>query len=779
MFSRFTQKAIQVIMYAQEKAKKQKMPFINNELLLYGIMKVDDPIIPEALSRIGSDKNEFIRVIQKKLSEQKGNQKNDNTPFSPQAKLTLSQAWDEARQLGHNHVSIEHLFLAILKDTSASITALIVESSIDILRIRTAILDILGEQVMQETQQENEAKPQTPTLDQYSLDLTQLAKDDRLDPVIGRQPEIKRILQILSRRNKNNPVLTGEAGVGKTAIIEGLAQRIIANDVPPNLLKKRVVTLDLGLLVAGTRFRGEFEERIKKILDEVRVDRNTILFIDEIHTIIGTGNSEGALDAANLLKPALARGEIQCIGATTLNEYRKSIENDAALERRFQSILVDPPSEEETLEILKGIKRKYEEYHAVQITEEALDAAVFFSTRFITNRQLPDKAVDLIDEACSTEIIEATKQTGKPRKGPIMITKDSVVSVVSTWTGIPLNELSQSETARLKNMANDLSKVVIGQKQAIEFISKSIKRTKAGLKNPHRPTGSFLFLGPSGVGKTELAKQLAKLLFGKEDMLVRIDMSEYTEKHTVSRLVGSPPGYVGYNEGGLLTEPVRKKPYSIVLFDEIEKAHPEVSNLLLQVMEDGRLTDSSGKTVDFRNTVIIMTSNVGAKFIENNTGLGFSTGKQEDSDYERMKDRIMGEVKEAFSPEFINRIDDLIIFRSLTKEDLKLILLIFIDDLNDRLKTKAITVILNPAAKAFLVDKAFEAHKGARPLRKVVQDFLEDRVADLLIDRQIKEHSSVQVGIKNGELHLVGKLNAAVISSPSVAKPKAKPVKKV
>ncbi len=751
MFSRFTQKAIQVIMYAQEKAKKLKIPYINNELLLYGLLKVEDTIIQTALQKIKVDPTILRSIINEHLQTQKSSLKLDNIPFSPQVKVTLSQAWDEARQLGHSHVSVEHLLLSVLKDTSPAITAIILEASIDILQIRTAILDILGENYAEASEEEGStSRQQTPTLDLYGLDLTQLAKEGKLDPVIGREFEVKRILQILSRRNKNNPVLTGEAGVGKTAIIEGLAQRIVNGEIPPNLLNKRVITLDLGLLVAGTRFRGEFEERIKKIIDEIKNDRQTILFIDEIHTIIGTGNSEGALDAANMLKPALARGEIQCIGATTLNEYRKSIESDAALERRFQPIMIDPPSEEDTMHILFGIRKRYEDYHKVEILDDALEAAVYYSTRYITNRQLPDKAVDLIDEAASTEMLEASrlnkKKAGKEKT--VTVTRESIITVVSTWTGVPLRDLSESEASRLKHIASDLAKKVIGQTEAIESLAKAIKRSKAGLKDPGRPTGSFLFLGPSGVGKTEMAKQLALYVFGREDAFVRIDMSEYTEKHTISRLVGSPPGYVGYNEGGLLTEPVRKKPYSIVLFDEIEKAHPEVNNLLLQVMDDGRLTDSTGKMVDFKNTIIIMTSNVGAKTIESNQSIGFNSNVDEKEDYGRMKEKILAEVKESFSPEFINRIDDIIIFKALSKDSLREIMDLFIADVNHRLKSKDITIKLNLPAKNWIIDKGYKANKGARPLRKMIQDSIEDAVADLLIDRKIPDHSIVNVGIK-------------------------------
>ncbi len=754
MFSKFTQEAIQVIMYAQEKAKKLQIPFINNELIFYGILKVEDSVVIKALNNLNIDINIIRSVIQKNIQEYKGNYKNDTIPFSPQVKSLLSQTWDEARQLGHNNVAIEHLFLAIIKDSSTGISTILAESNIDSTKIKEEILSLLSENYTEETTTtEKTQKNPTPTLDIYGLDLTKLAKENKLDPVIGRTNEIKRIMQILSRRTKNNPVLTGEAGVGKTAIVEGLAQLIVNGEVPPNLLNKRVITLDLGLLVAGTRFRGEFEERIKKIIEEVKNDNTTILFIDEIHTIIGTGNSEGSLDAANMMKPSLARGEIQCIGATTINEYRKSIENDAALERRFQSIFIDPPSEEDTLSILKGIRTKYEEYHKVKITDEALESAVHYSIRYITNRQLPDKAVDLIDEAASTEMLEASKTTPPEGKDRIIsVTTSSIINVVSTWTGIPLQDLSTSEAIRLKKMAEELAVKVVGQTEAIHSLAKAIKRSKAGLKDPKRPTGSFLFLGPSGVGKTELAKQLAIYLFGKEDSIIRIDMSEYTEKHTTSRLIGSPPGYVGYNEGGLLTEPVRQKPFSIVLFDEIEKAHPEVLNLLLQVMEDGRLTDSTGKLIDFKNTIILMTSNVGAKTIENNTSFGFKTNTSEKADYERMKEKIMADIKETFRPEFINRVDDVIVFTSLTKENLEEIGQLFIDDINKRVKSKEITIKVSPKARAWIIDKSFEANKGARPIRKAIQEYIEDPISDLLIDRDLTPGSAISVGLKDDKL---------------------------
>jgi ATP-dependent Clp protease ATP-binding subunit ClpC len=750
MFSKFTQEAIQVVMYAQEKAKKIQIPFINSELIFYGILKVEKSVVINVLKNLNVDINLIRGIVQKKLQTYKSNYKNDTIPFSPQVKNLLSYAWDEARQLGHNNVAIEHLFLAVLKDSSSGVLATLAEANIDATKAKEELLSLLSENYVDEVVlSEKKHMNNTPTLDIYGLDLTKLARENKLDPVIGRESETKRIMQILSRRTKNNPVLTGEAGVGKTAIVEGLAQMIISENAPPTLLNKRVVTLDLGLLVAGTRFRGEFEERIKKIIEEIKNDHSTILFIDEIHTIIGTGNSEGSLDVANMMKPALARGEIQCIGATTINEYRKSIENDAALERRFQSLLIDPPSREDTLSILKGIRAKYEEFHKVKITDDALESAVDYSIRYITNRQLPDKAVDLIDEAASTEMMEACKNSGKACKNKaIVVDTNSIINVVSVWTSIPLKELSASEAERLKKMPEQLSSKVIGQAEAINSLAKAIKRSKAGLKNPKRPTGSFLFLGPSGVGKTELAKQLAVYLFGKEDAIVRTDMSEYTEKHTTSRLIGSPPGYVGYNEGGLLTEPVRQKPFSIVLFDEIEKAHPEVLNLLLQVMEDGRLTDSTGKVVDFKNTIVLMTSNVGAKTIENSTTFGFKTNNSEKADYEIMKEKIMADIKETFRPEFINRVDDVIVFKTLAKEDLESIAQLFIDDINNRIKDKEITIKVSPKARTWIIEKSFEANKGARPVRKAIQEYIEDPISDLLIDRDLTPGSSITVGLK-------------------------------
>lgn len=736
MFSRFTEKAIQVIMQAQEEAKRLGNDFVGTEHLLLGIVHTpgDENLAVKALEELKVTPEDIEHSVEENVEYAKKTVKLENIPFTSQVKHVLSMSWDEARQLGHSYVGLEHLFLALLREQDGIAAKILSNLKVSPAKAREVMISYMGKKVTEA----REAGPSTatPQLNEFGRDLTWLAQDGKLDPVIGREKEIDRIIQILSRRTKNNPVLTGEAGVGKTAIAEGLAQRIIARRVPKKLLKKRVITLDLGLLVAGTKYRGEFEERVKKVMEEIRKAKNIILFIDELHTIIGTGSTEGSLDVANMFKPALARGELQCIGATTLNEYRKHIEGDSALERRFQSILVEPPTLDETLEILKGIRKRYEEFHEVTIEDSALEQAVKLSDRYITERQLPDKAVDLVDEAASRVILQGKKAT---------VDGNDIAEIVASWTGVDVRQMTTSDTERLLKMEEELKKRVIGQDEAISSLTRAIKRSKAGLKDPKRPIGSFIFLGPSGVGKTELSKALAEFLFGTEKNIVRIDMSEYTEKHTTSRLVGSPPGYVGYNEGGQLTEPVRRRPYSVVLFDEIEKAAPEVLNLMLQIMEDGRLTDSTGRIVDFKNTVILMTSNAGAKMIEKSAGFGFvAQNDREKVSYDKMKEKILDEMKHVFAPEFINRIDDTIIFRILTKENMHNIVDIMLRDLNKRLKEKELNITASDAVKDLLIQKGYKENQGARPLRRTIQQLIEDPLTDDLLAGKIKDGQSIE-----------------------------------
>ncbi|MFC1517076.1 ATP-dependent Clp protease ATP-binding subunit [Candidatus Margulisiibacteriota bacterium] len=739
MFSRFTEKAIQAIMYAQDEAKRMGNDFVGTEHILLGILSVrKDNVVFAVMDELGISPEEIRKAIEDTVEYNKKSIRLENIPFTSQVKHVLSLAWDEARQLGHSYVNVEHLFLALLREQEGVAAKILSNLKVNSSKARDILLRSLGKKVA--SAKDSFPSANTPLLNEFGRDLTWLASEDKLDPVIGRSKELERIIQILSRRTKNNPVLTGEAGVGKTAIVEALAQHIIKKDVPKKLQNKRLVNLDLGLLVAGTKYRGEFEERVKKVMEEIKKNKDVVLFIDELHTIIGTGSTEGSLDVANMFKPALARGELQCIGATTLNEYRKHIEGDAALERRFQSVMVDPPSLEETVKILMGIRQRYEQYHDVKISDNALEAATNLSNRYISDRQLPDKAVDLMDEAASRVILQGKKKE---------VTEEDIAEIVASWTGVPITQLSQSETQRLIQIEETLQKRVVGQEDAIKALARAIKRAKAGLRDPKRPIGSFIFLGPSGVGKTELAKALAEFLFGDENNIVRIDMSEYTEKHTTSRLVGSPPGYVGYDEGGQLTEPVRRKPYSIVLFDEIEKASPEVINLLLQILEDGRLTDSTGRKVNFKNTVVIMTSNVGSKLIEKEAGFGFVADANKDIvAYDKMKEKVLNELKREFTPEFLNRIDDTIIFKALTKDNMKDICVIMLRDLNKRLSEKNLTLSISDSVKDFLVDKGYIENQGARPLRQTLQRLLEDSLADKLLTGDIKEGEHVQASVK-------------------------------
>ena len=762
MFSRFTEKAIQVIMKAQEEAKRLGHDFVGTEHVLLGIIHTspEDNVCVKSLEDMGVSIDEIEHAIEENIEYNKKAVTSGNIPFTSQVKHVLSMSWDEARQLGHSYVSLEHLFLALIREQDGIASKILASLNVTPQRAREALLGQMGSKLADAKVTRTQVN--TPLLNEFGRDLTWLAAEDKLDPVSGRQKEIERLIQTLCRRTKNNPVLVGEAGVGKTAIIEGLAQLVQSKNVPKKLHGKRVISLDLGLLVAGTKYRGEFEERVKKLMEEVRKAKNIILFIDELHTIIGTGSTEGSLDVANMFKPALARGELQCVGATTLDEYRKHIEGDSALERRFQSVMVEPPSLEDTMAILKGLRKRYEDFHGIKITDEALEAAATLSDRYITERQLPDKAVDLIDEAASRAILQGKKTKLK---------KEDIAEIISSITGVPLNQLTEKESERLLHMDDELRKRVIGQDEAIMALTRAIKRSKAGLKDPKRPIGSFIFLGPTGVGKTELSKALAQFMFGKDDAIIRIDMSEYTEKHTTSRLVGSPPGYVGYDEGGQLTEPVRRKPYSIVLFDEIEKASPEVLNLMLQILEDGRLTDASGRLVNFKNTIIIMTSNAGAKLIEKSGGFGFVAKDEKDKvSYEKMKEKIQEEMKHVFAPEFLGRIDDIIIFQILNKENMKHIIDIMLKDLNKRLTEKEMTLELTDAAKEWVITKGYKENQGARPLRRAILQYVEDRLADALLEGKISEGSSVLGDVKDDAISFTVKEATKPASSKKLVK---------
>ena len=820
MFSRFTEKAIQAIMLAQEEAKRFHHSYVGTEHILLGIIGEGNNVVIKSLHELNITIDQIKLSIEERLEYGGLSADASNIPFTQQAKQVLTNAWDEARKLGHNYVNVEHLFLSIFRDPTSIAARVLAELGLTSARFKETLFSTLGDKV--ESSQKIVSSVPTPTVDLYGRDLTRLAKEGTLDPVIGRENEIERIIQILSRRTKNNPVLTGEPGVGKTAVVEGLSQRIQKGEVPEKPFSKRVITLDLGLLVAGTKYRGEFEDRVKKIMEEVRKAQNIILFIDELHTIIGTGSSEGSLDAANLFKPALARGELQCIGATTLDEYRKHIEGDGALERRFQSVLIEEPSAEESVEILRGIKERYEEFHDVTITDESLEEAVTLSTRYITDRQLPDKAVDLIDEAASKIMLKASrapqelktihddmKQTKKeleiakkkndetlkevlikkekelkeaflkfPKEQREMLNKvvtpHTIAEVVAVWTGVPVTKISLEETNRLVKMEEEIKRSLVGQDDAVTSIVRAVKRAKIGLKDPNRPTGSFLFLGPTGVGKSELAKILADYLFGSRESMIRIDMSEYMERHTVSRLIGSPPGYVGYNEGGQLSEPVRRRPYSIVLFDELEKAHPDVINILLQVLEDGRLTDSNGRTVNFKNTIIIMTSNVGAKFIQTDSSFGFTTNdNEEEHQFEGIKAKITDELHREFKPEFLNRIDDTVIFRPLQKDSISVIVGKMLTEVKNRLIDKQMFIKWDKKVETFLVENGYNQKQGARPLRRAIQEHFEDRLADDILTHGLRSSISVTAQLKKDRIEFdIKKLTKAEVKKRMESQPK-------
>jgi ATP-dependent Clp protease ATP-binding subunit ClpC len=808
----FTPRAQQVLALARKEADRFNHNFVGTEHLLLGLIKLGQGVAVNVLQKLGLDLETVRMEVEKQVGTGPDQKMIGNIPYTPRVKKVLALAAKEAKALNHTYVGTEHILLGLLREGDGVAARVLKNLDVDIEQTRQEILKELDpnftsqeEQPASETPEkapEKKGEVKTPALKAFGRDLTEIARKGEMDPVIGRKNEIERVIQILCRRTKNNPVLLGEAGVGKTAIVEGLAQEIAKGNVPELLREKRVITLDLALMVAGTKYRGQFEERIKAVMDEIRRAKNIILFIDELHTIVGAGSAEGTMDASNIIKPALSRGEMQCIGATTLNEYRKYIEKDAALERRFQSVKVEAPSVEEAVLILKGLRPKYEEHHKAEITDMAVEASVKLSDRYITDRYLPDKAIDLMDEAGSRarigamtrppelKDIEAEIEEIKTRKEKaikeqdfegaasmrdkekqakekqdavlnawkssreekrVKVDEEEILQVVSKWTGIPLKRMEQDEAQRLLAMESEMSKVVIGQQEAVSAICKALRRSRADLKDPRRPIGTFALLGPTGVGKTLLAKSLAEAMFGDSKSLIQLDMSEYMERHNASRMVGSPPGYVGYEEGGQLTEQVRRKPYSVVLFDEIEKAHPDVMNMLLQILEEGKLTDNVGRVVNFRNTVILMTSNVGAETIKKNSSLGFSPISDESS-YEKMREKIMDEAKRQFRPEFLNRLDDIIVFRSLTKPDLIRILDLEIAKVIERLKGKNLRLVLDEKAKDFLVDKGYDPTYGARPMRRSVERYLEDPLAEEILKGNLHEGEPVQVTVDNGKL---------------------------
>jgi len=806
MFERFTERARQVVVLAQEEARTLKHNYIGTEHILLGLLREEEGLAARVLESLDINvervRAQVVRIVGSGEEVTSG-----QIPFTPRAKKVLELALREALSLGHNYIGTEHILLGLVRENEGVAARILLDFDADSEKIRNEVIRMLSGPGGRRQGQaagagagsgSGEGKKSSKLLDQFGRNLTKLASDGKLDPCVGRETEIERIMQILSRRTKNNPVLVGEPGVGKTAVVEGLAQRITSSEVPELLRGKQIYTLDLAALVAGSKYRGEFEERLKKVMKEITQRGDIILFIDELHNLVGAGAAEGAIDAASILKPALARGELQTIGATTLDEYRKYLERDSALERRFQQIRVDEPTNEQTVEILRGLRDRYEQHHKVQITDEALEAAADLASRYISDRFLPDKAIDLIDEAASRMRIKSmsappanrelegeVETTRREKESAIdaqefekaaalrdeerkltnrkreleqawengesgerpSIGEEEIADIVSMWTGIPVFKLTEAETQKLMRMEDELHKRVIGQHPAIEVISKAIRRSRAGLKDPKRPTGSFIFLGPSGVGKTELARTLAEFLFGDDEALVRIDMSEYMEKHSVSRLVGSPPGYIGYDEGGQLTEAIRRKPYSVLLLDEIEKAHPDVFNILLQILEDGRLTDAQGRTVDFRHAIVIMTSNIGASEIARNTPLGFAVTEDETGiTYDDMKSRIMGELKKVFRPEFLNRIDDVIVFHKLQKDEIKQIVDLLLLRIRESMAERELQLELTEGAKELLVDKGWDPAMGARPLRRAIQRYIEDPLADFVLRSELMPGATVVVG---------------------------------
>ena len=804
----FTPRAQQVLALARKEADRFNHNYVGTEHLLLGLIKLGQGVAVNVLQKVGLDLETVRMEVEKQVGSGPETKMVGNIPYTPRVKKVLALAGKEAKALNHSYVGTEHILLGLLREGEGVAARVLKSLEVDINRTRDEIQKELDPNFMPSESEEGGDAPtskkdvKTPALRAFGRDLTELAKKSELDPVIGRRSEIERVIQVLCRRTKNNPVLIGEAGVGKTAIAEGLAQEIAGGNVPELLRDKRVITLDLALMVAGTKYRGQFEERIKAVMDEIRRSKNVILFIDELHTIVGAGSAEGAMDASNIIKPALSRGELQCVGATTMNEYRKYIEKDAALERRFQTVKVDAPTVEEAIQILKGLRPKYEAHHKAKLTDEALETAVRFSDRYITGRFLPDKAIDVMDEAGARARINAMtrppdvkeiemdiekirlekeasikaqdfekaaalrdkeKQTKERldtilnkwreerEEREVVVTADDMMNVISKVTGVPLQRMEQEETQKLLRMEADIKNRVIGQDEAVIAISKALRRSRADLKDPKRPIGSFVFLGPTGVGKTFLARTLAEFMFGDSDALIQIDMSEYMEKFTASRLIGSPPGYVGYEEGGQLSEAVRRRPYSVVLFDEIEKAHPDVMHLLLQILEDGKVTDSLGRKIDFRNTIIIMTSNVGADLLKKQSVMGFGAPR-DSQDYDSMREKIMEETKRVFKPEFLNRLDELIVFHSLGKAELLHIVDLEVDKVLKRIKAKEVHIDLHETAKEFLIEKGYDPQYGARPMRRAVERYLEDPLAEELLRGNVKAGDKVEVAATGGKL---------------------------
>jgi ATP-dependent Clp protease ATP-binding subunit ClpC len=806
VFERFTERARQVVVLAQDEARALKHNYIGTEHILLGLLREEEGLAARVLESLDITVEE-VRAQVARIVGQGDEVTTGQIPFTPRAKKVLELALREALSLGHNYIGTEHILLGLVRENEGVAARILLDFDADAEKIRNEIIRMLSgpgrRQGAGAAGAAGEKSKSSKLLDQFGRNLTKQSQEGKLDPVVGRQTEIERLMQILSRRTKNNPVLIGEPGVGKTAVVEGLAARIASNQVPELLKNKQIYTLDLAALVAGSKYRGEFEERLKKVMKEIMQRGDIILFIDELHNLVGAGAAEGAIDAASILKPALARGELQTIGATTLDEYRKYLERDAALERRFQQVRVEEPSVDDTVQILRGLRDRYEAHHRVKITDEALHAAAELSDRYIQDRHLPDKAIDLIDEAASRlriksmsappryrELEEEIERVRKEKEASIEaqefekaaslrdkerkltqkkreleeqwrnsenleeqpeVGEEEIADIVSMWTGIPVFKLTEAESQKLIRMEEELHKRVIGQEEAIVAVSKSIRRARAGIKDPKRPTGSFIFLGPSGVGKTELARTLAEFLFGDEDAMIQVDMSEYMEKHSVSRLVGSPPGYIGYDEGGQLTEAVRRKPYSVLLLDEIEKAHPDVFNILLQILEEGKLTDAQGRRVDFRNTIVIMTSNIGAGQISKNQGFGFSVGDEGGLSYDEMKSRVMGELKKVFRPELLNRIDEIIVFHKLDRSEILAIVDLMLRRLREQMATHEVSIELTDEAKELLVDKGYDPAMGARPLRRAIQRYIEDPLADYVLGRQLEPGSTILVGRKAGE----------------------------